>query len=69
MRDTLVGSGEIFIEGPAQDVGYVWTEGVTCARVDRVLGDLPVGHAGALQPQRSHMINAAYIFKCIKTVV
>lgn len=62
MRDTPVGCGEIFVEGPVQDVGYIGAEGVTCARVDRVLCDLSISHAGALQPQRSHIIHPVYIF-------
>lgn len=69
MRDTFVGCGEIFVEGPVQDVGYIRTEGVTCARVDCVFCDLLVSHAGALQPQRSHIINTIYIFNYITTVV
>lgn len=48
MADTLVRCGEIFVEGPVQDVGYIRSEGVTCAAVHRILADLPVSHAGAL---------------------
>lgn len=68
VRDTPVGCGEIFVEGPVQDVGYIWTQGVTCACVDRVFCDLPVSHAGALQPQRSHMFNTLDTFNYIKIV-
>lgn len=58
--DTLIRGCEIFVEGPVQDVGYIRTEGVTCAGVHRVLGDLPISHAGALEQQRSHIINTIY---------
>lgn len=49
LKDTLVRRGEVFVEGPVEDVGYVRAEGVTCAGVHRVLCDLPVRHAGALK--------------------
>lgn len=55
VTDTLVRGGEIFVEDPVQDVGYIRTEGVTCAGVHGFLGDLLVSHAGALQPQRSRI--------------
>lgn len=48
-EDTFVRRGEVSVEGPVEDVGDVRAEGVTRARVHRVLGDLVVRHAGALQ--------------------
>lgn len=57
MKDTLVRRGEVFVEGPVEDVGYVWAEGVTCAGVHRVLCDLPVCHAGALKSQRLNTVS------------
>lgn len=48
VTDTLVRCGEIFVEGPVQDVGYIRSEGVTCAAVHRLFADLPVSHTGAL---------------------
>lgn len=52
MEDTFVGRGEVLVEGPIQDVGDVRAERVTRAGVHRLLRNLPVRHAGALQPQR-----------------
>lgn len=52
MEDTSVGRGEVLVEGPIQDVGDVRAERVTRAGVHRLLRNLPVRHAGALQPQR-----------------
>lgn len=48
VEDTFVGRGEVFVEGPVEDVGDVCTQRVTCAGVHRVLRHLPVRHAGAL---------------------
>ena len=48
LEDTLVGGGEVFVERPVEDVGDVGAEGVTGARVHRLLCDLSVRHTGAL---------------------
>lgn len=49
VKDTFVGGGEVFVEGPVEDVGDVGAQRVTCAGVHRVLCHLPVRHAGALE--------------------
>lgn len=49
VRNTLISCGEVFVERPVQDVGYVWAEGVTCAGVHCVLCDLLIRHVCALQ--------------------
>lgn len=57
MMDTLVRCGEVFVEGPVQDVGNIRAERVTCAGVHCVLCNLPICHAGALISQRVNTIS------------
>lgn len=62
MKDTFVSCGEVFVQWPVQDVGYIWAEGVTCAGVHSVLGDLPVCHAGALKSRRLNALSRVVVW-------
>lgn len=48
IRDTVICWGEVFVQGPVEYVGDVWAQRMSCARVNRLLGHLPIGHVSAL---------------------
>lgn len=69
MEDTFVRCGEVLVEGPVEDVGYIRAEGVTSARVHGVLSDLFVRHAGALKSQalvsKTHRLEDPLVMKTL----
>lgn len=52
MKDTAIGSGEILVQHPSQDVGNVSLERLPCASVDSLFCHLPKGHVSALARER-----------------
>lgn len=48
-KDTSVGSGEVLIQHPVQNVGNVCLKGMPGAGVDGLFCHLPKGHIGTLQ--------------------